>query len=148
MPIAFECEHCGRPTRVADHLAGRRIRCHGCAVPAIVLSVDQQLVAFLTDLSTGEGSYPAVKILKQPIQQMTGGAPRKNQRLVAVALYEASPTQNDHWATFHPKVVNCVTTDQRAIQRTLETISDSDCQELVDALAKIPRKTIGLHPLW
>ncbi len=274
MPIAFECEYCGRPTRVADHLAGRRVRCpgcseaivvpspvaevqpaqdespaparpvrrarrpfeeeaakpspaaapvksltldnetqasnpgqinvhvfkywssypfwptiwfgstltflvggllwlplligaiicgllmglywtrvrehfrHGCALPAIVLSVDQQLVAFLTDLSTGEGSYPAVKILQQPIQKMTGGTPKKNQRLVGVALYEASPSQNDHWATFHPKVANCVTTDEQAIQRTFETIAESDWQELVDALAKIPRKTAGLHPLW
>ena len=36
MPISFECPHCGRPTRVADDLAGRRIRCPGCKEPVSV----------------------------------------------------------------------------------------------------------------
>ncbi len=128
--------------RVREHFR------HGCVVPAIVLSVDKQLVAFCTDLTTGDGNYPAVKILKQPLLKMTGGPPKKNQRLVAVALYEPSPTQNDHWATFHPKVVNCVTNNTAAIRHAFESIEESDWQELIDYLERIPRKTVGLHELW
>jgi hypothetical protein len=129
-------------TRVREHFR------HGCALPAIVISVDKQLVAVLTDLTTGDGNYPAVKILHQPLSKMTGGPARKNQRLVAVALYEPSPTQNKHWATFHPKVVNCVTNNEVAIHQTLETIDDSDFDELISYLEQIPKKTVGLHKMW
>lgn len=41
MPISYECEHCGRPTRVADDLAGRKIRCLGCRE---VMTVPEEIV--------------------------------------------------------------------------------------------------------
>lgn len=129
-------------TRVREHFR------HGCALPGIVLSVEKELVAFCTDLSMGSGEYPAVRILRQPLSKMTGGPPRKNQRVVGVAVYEPSPDQDDHWATFHPKVVNCVTTDPAAIQECFNSIDEADWQELITYLDQIPRKTEGLHPLW
>ena len=128
--------------RVREHFT------HGCALPGIVLSVEKELVAFCTDLSTGSGEYPAVLILRQPLSKMAGGPPRKNQRVVGVAVYEPSPTQNDHWATFHPKLINCVTADLAAIQECFNSIDDENWQELTAYLERIPRKTEGLHTLW
>jgi hypothetical protein len=79
---------------------------------------------------------------------MCDGPPRKNQRVVGVAVYEPAPDQNDHWATFHPKIASCVTNDQRAVKATFDSIDESDWQELIDYLHEIPRKTEGLHQLW
>jgi hypothetical protein len=113
-----------------------------------VISAEKQLVAVFTDLSTGEGDYPAIRILTQPLNKMTGGAPRNQQRLAAVALYEADPKQSDHWATFHPKVVNCVTTNVESIQRAVGSIPEQDWEEFMGFLERLPRKTAGLHRLW
>lgn len=36
MPVQFACEHCGRPIRVREGLAGRRVACPGCAATVTV----------------------------------------------------------------------------------------------------------------
>lgn len=128
--------------RVREHFR------HGCALPGIILSAEHQLVAFCTDLSTGDGHYPAVRILRQPLNKMTGGPPKNNQRVVGVAIYEPSPTQDNHWATFHPKIINCVTNNENEIQQTFRSIGESDWRELTNYLQRIPRKTVDLHELW
>jgi hypothetical protein len=44
MPIAFECDHCARPIRVADHLASRRIRCPGCQQAVTVPAQEEEIL--------------------------------------------------------------------------------------------------------
>lgn len=121
---------------------------HGCALPAIVLNPAQGLIAVSTDLSTGEGEYPAVKIMQQPLSRMTGGLPKKGQRLVAVAVYEQDPNQTDYWANFHPKLVACVTTNTKAIEESRQTISEDDYQELEQMLTQVKSRQPGLYRLW
>ena len=49
---------------------------YGDVNPAIVVSTEPFLVAVSTDLTTGGDSYPAIKVLRQPLQRMTGGPPQ------------------------------------------------------------------------
>lgn len=129
-------------TRVREHFI------HGCALPAIVLNPAKGLIAVSTDLSTGEGEYPAVRIMQQPLHRMTGGLPRKGQRIVAVAVYERDPNQTDYWANFHPRLVACATTNTKAIEESRYTISEDDWQELEQMLTRIKSRQPGLYRLW
>ncbi len=129
-------------TRVREHFI------HGCALPAIVLNPAEGLIAVSTDLSTGEGEYPAVKIMQQPLHRMTGGPPRMGQRIVAVAVYEQDPNQSDYWANFHPRLVACATTNAKAIEESRQTISEDDWQELQQMLTRVKSRQPGLYRLW
>ncbi|HEU5115052.1 MAG TPA: hypothetical protein VFT74_00095, partial [Isosphaeraceae bacterium] len=36
MSISFECDHCGRPYKVDESLAGKRVKCKGCETPITI----------------------------------------------------------------------------------------------------------------
>ena len=70
-------------TRVREHFL------HGCALPGIIVSIENQLVAFCTDLTTGDGNCPAVRILRQPIHSMCDGDPTPDRRTASTLVEDA-----------------------------------------------------------
>ena len=110
---------------------------YGNADPAVVVATDPYLVAVLTDMGTTSEGYPMVKILAQPLKRMTGGPPRKNTRLAAVALYGG--VASDHWIDFFPAVVNCLTTNKRVIAGVMASIPEKEWQALTEALNHVPK---------
>ena len=121
---------------------------HGCLCPAVVISAKSKTVAVFTDLSVGVGEYPAVRILRQPLAFAVGGPFKKGDRLATVALYQGDPYNDRHWATFHPRVVNCVTMMSYKVERALRAIPKSDWRALEKAVRELPNKKPGLIRLW
>jgi hypothetical protein len=118
----------------------------GCVNPGVVVSTSPYLVAVYTDLAKQGGFRPAVKIIRQPLGRMTGGAPALGARVATAALYYGGGS--DAWRDFVPVVVNCVTSNQADINRMTRSISANDWRDLDQALASLNDNRKGLHTLW
>lgn len=112
---------------------------HGCICPAIVIAKDPYLIAVYTDLSKGEGRYPAIKVVRQPLEKMTGGPPEIGTRLATVAVYSNSPDTVPHWSDFDPLVANCATTNVEEIQRMVRSIEEVEWQFLDYGVSQLPK---------
>ncbi len=118
---------------------------YGCINPALVVSHSPYLVAVSTDLSLGGTSYPAIKILQQPLDKIKSGLPPINTRLATVALYFGSYSR-PHWDDFFPVVVDCVTNDKADIDRTIAKIDRETWTDLQDGLRQVKTPlTPGLY---
>lgn len=109
--------------------------------PAVVVSVDPYLVAVYTDMTMGAGSWPAIKILRQPLDRMAGGPPSIGQRLATAAMYTGHPLLG-RWSDFDPRIVNCATCNTDDIQRVFASIPPHEWQALdagLRTLVKINR---------
>ena len=119
----------------------------GCLLPAVVVKLDPPIVAVLSDLRKGDdwGAWPVIKFVRQPLNRMTGGPPALGQRVACIATY--CDGEEYRWEDFYPDVVNCLTFNQREIERCQNSLSESDFQELSQALAKLPQPhpTGNLH---
>ena len=111
---------------------------HGCVCPAVVISTNPYLIAAATDLTTAaEDSYPAIKVMKQPLDKMTGGPPEIGTRLATVAIYHGD-LKSGCWSDFEPLAVNCVTTDEREIARVLGSITREEWDDLDRGVRQMP----------
>lgn len=117
-------------SEVRDHFR------HGNVNPAVVVSDDPYLVAVYTDMTMGAGSWPAIKVLRQPLERMTGGPPTLGQRLATAAMYTGHPLLG-HWSDFDPRVVNCATCNTDDIQRVLASIPPDEWDALDAGLRTI-----------
>jgi DNA-directed RNA polymerase subunit RPC12/RpoP len=119
--------------RVKEHFL------HGCINPAVVVSTNPLLIAVSTDLTTGWKPWPVVKILPHPLRSIGGQPPQIGMRLSTVALYQSGGNDDSHWVDFHPKAVECVTTDEASIQYTMSQLDEDAWQDLHRKLMKVPR---------
>jgi hypothetical protein len=110
---------------------------HGCVCPAVVIKKNPYLIAAASDLTTGGGCFPAIKIMRQPLQNMTGGPPDIGTRLATVATYRGN-TNAQHWTDFEPLAINCVTSDLDAIDRVTQSIPQYEWDMLERGLNYVP----------
>jgi hypothetical protein len=114
----------------------------GCVTPARVVAPN--MIAVYTDLSTNSqnGSWPAIKILTQPLGKAPGRALQVGDRLAAVALYKGTANK-PHWDDFFPVAANCVTADEVALQRLLADLDaeDGEWENLDRYLGDVVTKT-------
>jgi hypothetical protein len=111
---------------------------YGCVCPAVVVSHCPDLIAVHTDLTTGRGPWPVVKIVRHPLRGMTGGRPPVGTRRAAVALY-GGDISTAHWLDFSPVVVNCATANQEAVERVLSSVQRWEWEAMEEALRQVPR---------
>ncbi|MEZ6039119.1 MAG: DUF3239 domain-containing protein [Planctomycetaceae bacterium] len=109
----------------------------GCVNPAMIFSLDPPLVAVTTDLTKGSGDYDVIRILPQPLAKMSTGLPEVGEQVATVSLYEDLEESQAHWSNFNPVVVDIVTTDNRHIDRILNSIEDEDWDLLETGLQQI-----------
>ena len=129
-------------------LEARKKYWDGDVCPGIVISEKPWLVAVMTDLSfSGASNKPAVLVLPQRLDGMTGGTPKVGQPVATVAFY-AGPPKDGAWQNFSPEVINCGVTNQAEIQRVMDSITEEEWHALEESLASCPIKKPGLYKMW
>lgn len=109
--------------------------------PAQVVSESSYFVAVWCDLSPRETARaPAIVVLEQPLQRMTGGAPATGARLAAMVAFGGDP-HAECWSEVSAMVVNCCMQDRTAIHELLATISDEQWQRLEGGLLQLSQLT-------
>jgi len=106
----------------------------GCANPGIIISLSPLLIAVYTDMSKGDGDYPAVKIMKTRMPRV-GKAPfQVGMRVPTVALYSAgmlfSGMMKPHWIDFYPVPVACGSWSDREVERVKQAIPKEEWEML------------------
>jgi hypothetical protein len=119
--------------RVSDHFR------HGCANPAIILSLQPMRIAVSTDLTKGVGNYPVIKIIQKSLPTACGQQPRVGTLLATVSLYFPSSEEEPHWSDFDPRPIDCATGDLDAMQRVMSGMDANDWNELRNGLKQLPR---------
>jgi hypothetical protein len=132
---------------VRDALLVRAKFAGGDVNPGLVISSTPYLVAVHVDLSTGGPPRDAIKIIRQPLARMTGGAPAVGARLATVAVYHG-PASGGAWKDVDPTVVNCVTGNAATIARVTGSIPQSAWNTLDRVLARVPGRDPGLYTTW
>jgi hypothetical protein len=120
----------------------QRVREHfrnGCACPAVIVSMEPMLIAVATDLSKGDGEYPAIKIIEKSLPTVCGQIPQAGSQLATVALYDSSSYHIPYWADFDPRPVECATGELDVIERVMKTFARKDWNELYSWLDQVPQ---------
>ena len=110
---------------------------NGDVCPAAIISAEPLLIATLTDLTAGEGAYPAIKIRREPIRRWRDGG-KVGSPVPCVARYDGTPGAA-HWTNFHPRPVQCATADETEIKRLLVEIEKPRWAELQAAIRQLPK---------
>jgi Protein of unknown function (DUF3239) len=116
----------------------------GDTLPGKVIALNPVRVAVCTDLSTGEGSCPVLKIVKVPLKQVMGMPVEVGQNLVMVATYQR-PISKNRWANFNPKPLEAATNDYVRIYELLNSIAQNEWMELLSAIHAIGTCKPGLY---
>jgi hypothetical protein len=110
----------------------------GDVCAGVVVSEDPLLVATYTDLSTGDGEYPVVKIQREPAKRFANSSGKYGKRVVSVSRYEGIAATTS-WLNFYPRAVQCATDDPAEIQRLLGEIEPERWELLQQCVKKLPR---------
>jgi hypothetical protein len=110
----------------------------GDACPASIVSVDPLLVATMTDLSAGDGAYPAIKVRREPRRRWSAAERKVGQCSVCIARYDGVAGAL-HWTNFHPRPVPCATSDESEVRRLLGEVDPQRWAALEATLAKLPQ---------
>lgn len=110
--------------------------------PGLILSVNPPIFAVYTDLSKGDGWYPAIKIAayksKKRVEPGLG--------LATVATYsDAHGERCAFWSDFDPLPIEYATSNHESIQRELESYSDANWDNLKNGVSYLNGQyTVGL----
>jgi len=103
------------------------------------------MLAVFTDLTTGDGEYPVIKILPHPVPRGTRYS--VGDKCATVAMYSGS-AEAEHWEDFDPIMIDCATRLPSAIENVLRSIPANEWSNLEEGLKSlpVPLKT-GIYPL-
>jgi hypothetical protein len=125
-----------------------RVRLHfrlGCVNPAKVVSLAPFTLAVMTDLTTGEHPYRAIKILRHPLPrglQYEAGA-----RCATIATYTGK-RDAEHWEDFLPVMVDCATISRTKSEEMVRGITAEEWAEFDESLNRLPQPLkLGIYPL-
>lgn len=128
------------------HVRSRFI--NGDANVGLVIRVNPTLIAVMTDLRRGFGSYPAVKVIRTRLRSSMGEPLRVGMRLPTVAVYQRFPQGNaPYWWDFDPRPLECATTDRQTLQRVMASFTEEQRWLLEAAVREIPSTELGLYRL-
>ena len=111
----------------------------GDANPGIIISTHPTLMAVLTDLSKGEGRYPAVAVTQVDFSKINKAAVKPGMQLATVSLYYNSNDSAPHWSDFLPLPAQYATGNKKKIEELLDSFSQEEWSKLDQAIAQIPQ---------
>lgn len=115
--------------------------------PGKVVSVSPYRVAVFADMRYGGPSYPAIKVLPQPLEKQPGAPPKLGEYVAVVATYHP-PTDNGHWNDISPVAVQCATSSVAEIRRALGRLDQGDWRDLEEGLSQLANPAApGLYPV-
>src|SRR5206468_1072325 len=110
---------------------------HGDANPGVVVAVQPTLVAVFTDLTTGRGNFPAVKISQCPLRRISGQKPQIGLRLATTAVY-GGDFNKESWTDFYPVAIETGSGNRQANAEVLASFAEEAWQKLATALDEVP----------
>jgi hypothetical protein len=117
----------------------------GCVNPSQVISTAPFRLAVFTDLATGDGEYPVIKILSHPVPR--GRQYGVGEKGATVAMYSGS-AEAEHWEDFDPIMVDCATANVSALESVLRSIPAEEWLQLEEGLNRLPKPLKqGIYPL-
>jgi len=123
---------------------------HGALISGKVVFNEPSKIAFVTDLSKGEGSYQAIKVIEKKLLDESGKPLIHGQKVTAVALYyEHLKGEYPFFKDVDPRPIQTATSDQRVIKHSVNQISDEEWQavsEMIDLLPQNP--AAGLYLIF
>jgi len=116
----------------------------GCICPSVVVSTNPPLLAVYMNLRTSHyrRGFPVIRVLHQPLGQMSAGPPEIGQRLAACSVCTGGDEKakgRGHWDDVEPQVVNCVTQKPADLKRVQSTIAFTEWVKLRLGLEQIPQ---------
>lgn len=115
---------------------------YGCILPGIVVTLKPTLVAVYADVSKGNGSYPAVKIVSIELSRTRTKALRLHDRIALVALFTDKDKTAPYWTDFTPLAVESATSDRAIVERVWQSIDEKDWQEVEKTLPQLKGATV------
>src|SRR6266850_3855809 len=117
----------------------------GCVNPSKVICTAPFTLAVFTDLTTGGGQYPVIKILRHPIPR--GSRYADGDKCATVAMYSGAGDA-EHWEDFDPVMVDCATTDRSSIETVVQSIPADEWSSLEEGIKNLPLPLKpGVYPL-
>lgn len=121
---------------------------YGDANPGMVVSTEPLLIAVLTDMTKGEGSYPMLHVREEKDSPSWGVPIEVGKRVATVGLYEVGEDEKTpHWGEFDPRAVEPLAADAEEAQGLLKSFSDEQWASLESAVRDLKPDAEGLFPI-
>jgi hypothetical protein len=114
---------------LAQAIYWRRVTEHfrfGDRNPGLILLTHPLRVATATDMTTGGGSYPVLKVVQHSFRFRGEAAPVEGELVATVSLYSGDgSTAPRHWSDFDPIPILCATGERDVLSRSLAEFDDA-----------------------
>lgn len=121
---------------------------YGDANPGILISTTPPLIAVWTDLTKGEGSFPALNVHRERPSDRWEGSLEVGARVATVGLYDVGPKEEcPYWERFHPRSVEPVAATAEAARELRASFGDEQWDRLERAVAELKPTREGLFHL-
>jgi hypothetical protein len=119
----------------------------GDVCPTVILGENPGRVATLANLSATGGTYPVLRVFKEPLTKLAGGPHRRGGRLASVAFYAGPIGQDGNWKSFNPSVINRFVSNPEQIQRVVSSIPEEEWRYLESVAPRFASEADGLYAL-
>lgn len=122
----------------------------GDANPGVVVSLDPTLVAVRTDLSKGDGDFPALKIVRVSLVSTNGEPLQIGTRISTVSNYfDTAGRDALHWGDFDPEPAEYATGDDSSLNRLASSFSKQQYLAIAKSLKLVSKPyQPGLYAMW
>lgn len=101
----------------------------------VVVSTNPTLVAVSTDMSKGNGYYPAIKIIRYTPKRPV----RIGDKIGTVSVYEDNYEYKDYWSNFYPLPIDYATDNPVEIHNEIERYPQEQWDDIKYGLSKISK---------